>query len=87
MRAEQLEQALAAPAALGRARVLLLALELDAVAVGEELERAVEVEPFGLLHEREDVARGLAAEAVVDLLSGSIAERGRALVVERAQPL
>ena len=77
-------QPLAALALLGRLRVLLLGLQLDAETVGQRLERAREVEPLGLHHEREHVAGGLAAEAVVDLLDRVDAERGRALVVERA---
>ena len=84
---EQLQQPLAPPAPLGLARVLLLAHELHPVAIGEQLERFPEVDPLGLLHEREHVARGLAAEAVVDLLLRVDAERGGALLVERAQPL
>ena len=62
-------------------------LELDAVAVGQQLQRPLEVDALGLLHEREHVAGGLAAEAVVDLLSRVYAERRRALLVKRAQPL
>jgi hypothetical protein len=74
--------------AAGRvARVLRLALELYPVAVGQRLQRAREVEPLGLHHEREDVAAGAASEAVVELLDGVDPERRRALVVERAQPL
>ena len=84
---QQLQQPLAAAAALDLARVLLLALQLDPVAFGQQLQGAFEVHPFGLLHEREDVAGGLAAEAVVDLLAGIDPERRRALLVERAQPL
>ena len=74
-------------APLGLPRVLLLALQLDPVALGQQLQRAAEVHALGLLHEREQIARGLAAEAVVDLLRRVDAERRRALVVERAQPL
>ena len=82
-RQERLE-ALAALTALRRLRVLVLGLELDSKAVGERLERSREVEPLGLHHEREHVARGLAAEAVVDLLDRVDAERRGPLVVERA---
>ena len=63
------------------------ALQLDPVALGQQLQGAFEVEALGLLHEREDVAGGLAAEAVVDLLARVDPERRRALVVERAQAL
>ena len=55
-------------APLGLARVLRLALELDAGALGERLERGREVEPLGLHHELEHVAARAAAEAVVELL-------------------
>ena len=81
---EQRVQALAALAAGGGSGILVLGLELDAEAVGERLERALEVEPLGLHHEVERVARDLAAEAVVVLLVGADVERGGALVVERA---
>src|SRR5205085_5116827 len=84
---EQLEQALAAQALLLRLWVLGLALELDAVALGEQLERALEVDVLDVLDEREDVAGGVAAEAVVDLLLGVDAERRRALIVEGTAPL
>ena len=83
---EQLEQTLAAHTLLGRARILVLELEGDLVTVGEQLERALEVHALGLHDEREGVARGLAAEAVVDLLGRVDPERRRALVVKRAQP-
>ena len=68
-------------------RILTLALQLDPVALCQQLERFLEVHALGLLYEREDVARGLAAEAVVDLLGGVDAERRSALLVERAQAL
>ena len=84
---EQLEQALSPLPTLRLARVLPLALQLHAIALGEQLERPFEVDALGLLHEREHIARRLAAEAVVDLLRGVDAERGRSLLVERAQPL
>src|SRR5262249_30855180 len=64
---EQLEQPLASAALLSRAGILLLALQLHPIALGQQLERALEVKPLGLLHEREHIARGLAAEAVIDL--------------------
>ena len=68
-------------------RVLGLALQRHAVALGQRLERLAEVEPLGLHHELEDVAARAAAEAVVELLDRVDPERRRALVVERAQPL
>ena len=83
---EQLEQPLALPAAVGGARVLLVELELDPVAVGEELERALEVDPLRELDVAEEVAALPAPEAVEDLLARVDPERRRALVVERAQP-
>ena len=49
-------------------RVLLLALELDPVAVGEQLDRLGEAEPLLLLDELDHVAADPAAEAVVELL-------------------
>ena len=87
MRAEQLQQPLPAAAALGLLRILLLALQLDPEAIGQQLERAFEVDALGLLHEREHVAGGLTAEAVVDLLRRVDPERRAALLVERTQPL
>src|SRR5436190_2242607 len=83
----QLEQPLPALAPLLRLRVLLLTLQLDVVALGERLDRLPEVEPLGGLHELDRIARLLAAEAVVDPLLRVDAERRRALVVERTQPL
>ncbi len=71
---EQLEQALAALALLGGLRILVLKLQSHLVAVGEQLERTLEVDALGLHDERERVARGLAAEAVVDLLDRVDAE-------------
>ena len=83
---EQLVQARLASARLGGTRVLLLALERHAVAVGEELDRADELEPLGLHREVEGIARRLTTEAVVDLPRRLDAERGRALLVKRAAP-
>ena len=82
---EQREQPLARLPALGLARILGLALELDVRALGEPLERRAEVEPLRLHGEREHVAARAAAEAVVELLDGIDAERRRPLLVERAQ--
>ncbi len=66
-------------------RVLALALELDPVAVGEQLDRLGEPEPLLLLDELDRVAADPAAEAVVELLLGVDRERRRALLVERAE--
>ncbi len=65
-----------------RPRVLLLALDLDPVAVGEQLDRLGEAHPLLLLDELDHVAADPAAEAVVELLLRLDRERGRALVVE-----
>ena len=83
---QQLEEAVAAPAAIGLARVLLGALQRDVVAVGEILDRADEVSALGLLDEGDRVALRLAAEAVVQLVRWLDAERRRALVMKRAAP-
>src|SRR5581483_7412026 len=83
---EQAMQPLAPCASRSRLGVLLLGLELDSEAIGERLERPLEVQSFGLHHERERIAGGLAAKAVVVLLVGANMERRRALVVERAEP-
>ena len=79
-------QALAPLPPRRRARVLVLGLELDPEAVGQRLQRRLEVQPLGLHHEVERVAGLLAAEAVVVLLVGPDVERAGALVVERAEP-
>ena len=68
-----------------RPRVLSLALQLDPVAVGEQLDRLGEAEPLLLLDELDRVAADPAAEAVVELLLGVDRERRRALLVERAE--
>ena len=79
---EQLAEA-ASLLALGLGpRVLLLALQLDPVAVGEQLDRLGEAEPLLLLDELDRVAADPAAEAVVELFPGVDRERGRALLVE-----
>lgn len=66
---EQLVLALGPAARGGRGGILgALLAERDAVAVGEELDRTTKVQALGLLDELEDVAAGLAAEAVVELL-------------------
>ena len=82
---EQLLQPRARLALLLGARVLLLALELDPVAVGQRLDRVGEREPLLLLDELDHVAAHPAAEAVVELLLRVDRERRRALVVKRAQ--
>jgi hypothetical protein len=84
---EQLVQALARLAALGRRGVLLDDLQAHAVAVGDVLHRALEVESLGELHEAERVTALAAPEAVEELLRRVDPERRRALVVERAEPL
>jgi hypothetical protein len=79
-------EALPAPPALLRPRIVLLALDAHVEAVREQLDRLRELERLGLLHELERVAALAAAEAVVELLVGIHREGGRALVVEGAQP-
>ncbi len=75
------------PLALGgRLGILRLDLELDPEPLGERLERAGEVDAFGLHHELECVARRLAAEAVIQPLVRADVKRARALVVKRADP-
>ncbi len=80
---EQLQQPFAPAPALGCIGVLLLALQLDPAAVGEQLQGAFEVDVLGLLDELENVPPGLAAEAVVDLLRGVDPKGGGTLLVER----
>src|SRR2546425_1921405 len=80
---EQLVQPLAVPAPLLLTRIGRVVGELDAVAVGEPLERLGEVEALLLLDELEDVASRLATEAVVELLGRVDREARRTLVVER----
>src|SRR5690606_24787616 len=63
--AQELAQPVAPASSLGLARVFGLALELDAVAFGQELDRLGEADALGLLDEIEQVAARLAAEAVV----------------------
>ena len=82
---QQRVQPFAALAAGGRARILVLGLELDAEAIGERFQRALEVQALGLLDEVERITGLLAAEAVVVLLVGPDVERRRSLVVKRAQ--
>ena len=57
------------PVATARCRLgrVVLAFELDARASGEELQGAPEVQGFALADEVEQVAAGLAAEAVKQL--------------------
>ena len=54
---------------------------------GERLDGLGEFEPVDLAHEVDDVAARAAAEAVVEALVAVHGEGGRALVVERAEPL
>src|SRR5690606_16343492 len=84
--AQELAQPVAPASSLGLARVFGLALELDAVAFGQELDRLGEADALGLLDEIEQVAARLAAEAVVKLVRRVDRERGCALVVEGAGP-
>ena len=66
-------------------RVLALALELDPVAVGQQLDRLGEPEPLLLLDEFDRVAPDPAPEAVVELLLRVDRERRCPLLVERAE--
>ena len=82
---DALQQLLEATALLAAGlcpRVLLLALDLDSVAVGQHLHRLGEPEPILLFDELDHVAANPTAEAVVELFLGVDRERGGALVVE-----
>ena len=72
----------ALPVLLGRR---LLVVELHVEAIGEPLDRADEVDPLDLLHERDRVASLAAAEALEQSTIGRDAEARRPLLVERAQ--
>ena len=72
----------ALPVARGR-RVVVA--QLDASASGESLDRLCEVEVLDLSHEGDDVAAGLAPEAVVEALLRVDRERRGLLRVERAE--
>src|SRR5680860_837239 len=65
-------------------RILFLALQLDPVAVGEQLHCLGEAEPLLLFDELDRVAAHPAAEAVVELLLRVDREGRRALLVEGA---
>ena len=67
--------------------VAVLATQLDAVLVGEPLDRLGEGEPVDLHQEGDDVAALLAAEAVEELARGLDVEGRGLLVVEGAQAL
>src|SRR4029077_8086158 len=82
---EQLAQAATLLAPSLRPRILLLALQLDPVAVGEQLHRLREAEPLLLLDELDRVAAHPAAETVVELFLRVDREGWRALLVERAE--
>jgi hypothetical protein len=82
---QQLLEAAALLAAGLGPRVLLLARDLDPVAVGQELDRLGKPEPVLLFDELDHVAADPAAEAVVELFLGIDRERGGALVVERTE--
>ena len=62
----------------------LLVLERDAVAVGQPLDRAHEVEALGLADERDEVSPLPAAVAVEELVGRVDGEARRAVLVERA---
>ena len=79
---EQRQQPVPAAAAAVVGPATFLVFELDAIPVGQRLDRLREVESLGLLHEAEDVAAALAAEAVVRLLVGADREARRALLVK-----
>ena len=83
---EQLAEAAPLLAPRLRPRVLFLALQLDPVAVGEQLDRLGEAEPLLLLDELDRVAADPAAEAVVELFLRVDREGGRGLLVEGAEP-
>ena len=83
---EQRVEPILAPALRVGLRRRLLVLELDVEAVGEPLDRADEVEPLGLAHERDRVAADAAAEAVVRAAVRRDRERRRLLLVEGAEP-
>ena len=82
---QQLGQPCPSPTLILEPGVLLLAVELDAVAVGQRLDRLGEPQRLLLLDELDHVAPDPAPEAVVELLLGVDRERRRALVVKRAQ--
>ena len=79
----QLEQPLLTLAAL--ALVTIGVAQRDARTCGEHLDRADEVELLLLTQEGDRIARGLAAEAVVQPLGGVDREARRLLRMERAQ--
>src|SRR5262249_53925043 len=63
-----------------------LVVQRDVEALSEPLDSTHEVDAFGLLDERDRVAGGAAAEAIVEPLLRADGERWRPLVVERAKP-
>jgi hypothetical protein len=84
---QQLVQAPALLAALGGLRILLDGLELDAVALGQRLQRLLEPQALGQLDELEQVA-ALARSRSSRRASRRVdAERRGALVVEGAEAL
>ena len=74
----------ASRAVLGRAVVVVA--QRDPGPLGEPLDRLDEVEVLDLAHERDRVARALAAEAVVHAERGVDRERRGLLLMERAEP-
>ena len=81
---EQAVGALGAVEPVAVARRQVLALDLDAVPVGEPLDGLGERQVLDLLHEVEQAALLAAAEALVELVARVDVERRRPLVVERA---
>ena len=81
---QRVEPLLALPLRV-RLRRRVLVLERDREAVAEPLDRADEVEPFDLPHERDGVTADAAAEAVVGAAIRRDRERRRLLLVEGAQ--
>src|SRR5262249_18408634 len=67
-----------------RLRRGLLVRERDAEALGEELDRADEVEVLDITHEADRVPAAVAAVAVVELVDRVHGEAGCALLVKRA---
>ena len=79
-------EALTPAAPLLRARIVGLSFHPHARLLGQQLHGLLEVERLRLLHELEGVSTLATAEAVVELVLGIHRKRGRALVVERAEP-
>ena len=69
----------------GSAVATLLITQLNAVFVGQALDRLGEAQALNFLHKLENVAARSAAEAMIKALSRADIKRRRFLVVERAQ--